>query len=433
MKRVDAWRGLKYTVLVLCALVTALWFAGCAPAKSSSTTTTSEAQATGPEVREGVVTFVDGTATTKQGDTWQPVAPGQRLPQGSVIKTGPDSILEIQFAFFGIVHLSPNTILSLDTIQITEQRKITSLELQAGSVTSKVAKLAGTDKYQIRTRVSNMGVRGTKFTVTLVTQESATVAVAEGSVALFPPGFDPVSLTSDQSGSGSMLAQSVADQVAEVSTKVVADTEVVISRSDTAKLDATIAALTSSLSGAAQVTNGQTPPEVAAALKAYQGAIAANQPDSKSLGDASRKIFQQTIDLKIPDVLPNPGADTQAAKTLAQPVAIEPKANESIDVNTVDAITFRWRAVQGAQSYKIEFWSKVKGEKKVVKKWTTEETSVSFDEFNTVDVGQFYWSVQALGKTRDEEGTVLQSTFTITKIGTLRTPKVKTLEAPKIK
>ena len=108
---------------------------------------------------------------------------GLPLKPGDTVKTGTDGICELGITNVGSVILTENSEARVDAVERGGGRAIVSL--LAGSVVSKIQKLAKPDSFLVRTPSLVCGVRGTVFKVSLNT-DAFSLQVADGAVSVFP-------------------------------------------------------------------------------------------------------------------------------------------------------------------------------------------------------------------------------------------------------
>lgn len=184
------------------------------------------ANANAQDVKQGVVTVVriHGTATyTADGTTWEPLMAGAILHSGAVIKTDPDSTVDIVLgqkaaavsqgggtgmnnaaayasgqpptstgftaaAQQNVIRILGGAELAIDKLTFSdtgaETVSDTELDLRAGKIFGNVKKISAMSKYEIKTPTGVAGVRGTSFTM----GADGTVIVYSGSVVLSFPG-----------------------------------------------------------------------------------------------------------------------------------------------------------------------------------------------------------------------------------------------------
>jgi hypothetical protein len=111
------------------------------------------------------VTLVEGSATsTAKGATApRPLASGDELAEGEIIQTGADGRLELLLDTGSILRFGPSTRSELSILPKTGGSF--RLKLVAGNFWAKVAKLLGTDKFEVETENGVSGVRGTEFRI----------------------------------------------------------------------------------------------------------------------------------------------------------------------------------------------------------------------------------------------------------------------------
>lgn len=119
----------------------------------------------------GRVKSVTGVATVTRGkDKPAQLAPGQLLRVSDVIQTGKDSALGITFLDNSRFAVGPNTNLALNQFEfdkITQRGRFES-QLNKGTiavVSGQIAKEKGADAMRVRTPVSVLAARGTRFVV----------------------------------------------------------------------------------------------------------------------------------------------------------------------------------------------------------------------------------------------------------------------------
>ena len=119
----------------------------------------------------GRVKSVTGVATVTRGkDKPAQLAPGQRLRVSDVIQTGKDGALGITFIDNSRFAVGPNTNLALNQFEFdkTTQRGRFESQLNKGTiavVSGQIAKEKGADAMRVRTPVSVLAARGTRFVV----------------------------------------------------------------------------------------------------------------------------------------------------------------------------------------------------------------------------------------------------------------------------
>jgi FecR protein len=164
------------------------------------------AKADAQDAKQGIATIIRirGTATYTTGDgTWQPLAVGATLGAGAVIKTDPDSAVDIVLSdkvahapFVtanaagvvaidnsggpvrpatsynstvqqNVIRMAGGTTLAIDKLTFTDTGadtvSDTELDLQSGKIFGSVKKLSAMSKYEVKTPVGVAGIRGTTY------------------------------------------------------------------------------------------------------------------------------------------------------------------------------------------------------------------------------------------------------------------------------
>jgi len=85
-----------------------------------------------------------------------------------------------------------------------------------------------------------------------------------------------------------------------------------------------------------------------------------------------------------------------AQERLAMPVALAPAAGTVVDMSGREALSLRWKPVEGATMYRIGIFRMQKGAQLNVVQKETRGTAVEIRELSRLDVGGFFWTLQAL-------------------------------------
>jgi len=134
------------------------------------------------------VTRLSGEVKYESGGHSKDATLGQFLAPGDRIKTGDGSTAEVQISNHATLLLQSNSAVGIDTLDSSPY----TVQLDSGALVANVAKLAGGDRFRVRSGNSIIVVKGTRF---LVRQSEETrIAVSEGTVALLPTGVDPEDL-----------------------------------------------------------------------------------------------------------------------------------------------------------------------------------------------------------------------------------------------
>ena len=132
-----------------------------------------DAQAQQTRAGKAEVRNVRGSAKYSQGGgVWVPLKVGTVLRAGSVVQTGPDTIVDFFLGDNGpVVRMTGETQLGFDKLSImgggVEPVIETQLNITNGRILGNVKKLAAASNYTIKTPTGQAGVRGTDYEVTV--------------------------------------------------------------------------------------------------------------------------------------------------------------------------------------------------------------------------------------------------------------------------
>ncbi|MEO8513388.1 MAG: FecR family protein [Ignavibacteria bacterium] len=122
---------------------------------------------------------VDTSVTTKTGQ----LEKNNVLKLGEEITTGDNSNLELEFWDGSTIKMGPNSKIKISG-DMCDRR--TLIEQTTGKVWTKVKKLLGGQKYEVKTDRNGGGVRGTEFSIE-ITGDEEIIRVFEGSFEVHPP------------------------------------------------------------------------------------------------------------------------------------------------------------------------------------------------------------------------------------------------------
>lgn len=114
---------------------------------------------------------------------WEPVTPGEKLPEGTTVRTADNSEVDLETARGHRFHIKSETVFELTSMQDDE----TKTRLEKGSVLSKVKHLKGNESFAIQTPTAVCAVRGTEFETT-ANEQGTLVAVYKGLVGVSAMG-----------------------------------------------------------------------------------------------------------------------------------------------------------------------------------------------------------------------------------------------------
>jgi hypothetical protein len=150
-------------------------------------------------VEKGVakVVAVQGAAEVSlDGTSWAPLAKGERLGEGALVRTAPGGAADLDLGRNGsLLRVMPGSTVAFSalTYERTSIETIinTQLELRTGRLMGHVQKLSAASKYEVKTPAVVAGIRGTRYDITA----EGKVVVAEGSVVVVALGKDGTTLT----------------------------------------------------------------------------------------------------------------------------------------------------------------------------------------------------------------------------------------------
>ena len=155
---------------------------------------------------EGIVNFIAGEVLLKSSSGESKAKVGDFVSEGMTVLTGTGSAVDIFFNENVIRILEKSTVEIRELYQETGSgNEFTGLFIEEGKVFSKVArKLAPGEKYQVITKTTVAGVRGTEFLVE-ETDEGSRIACIEGAVAVKKADEDDSKLISVEAGNEAVL------------------------------------------------------------------------------------------------------------------------------------------------------------------------------------------------------------------------------------
>jgi len=137
----------------------------------------------------GTIDYIEGEVTlTRAGKVIKDPNIDDQLLSGDLIKTAGDGMLIIAFVkstgMNGTLTVTPRTSLYLKLETVKGQPK-TTIDLIAGSLGSKVAKIVGSPTMSVQTSGALMGIRGTEYEVAVSVNDSVLVTCVEGHVVCY--------------------------------------------------------------------------------------------------------------------------------------------------------------------------------------------------------------------------------------------------------
>jgi len=136
------------------------------------------------------VSYLDGKASVTTGGKTGALAKGATVHENDVIETQPGAKVELEMKDGSVVRVGPASKLELKAAHFGDTgEKSFSAKLMFGRVWSKVSGLIGKEsKFEVETDNAVAGVRGTTFRIDAKADKSMLVRVYAGSVAMAPGG-----------------------------------------------------------------------------------------------------------------------------------------------------------------------------------------------------------------------------------------------------
>ncbi len=132
--------------------------------------------------RAAVATFVKGIVKAS-GKTERKLTSGDFIYETDVIETGPKARIHLYLNTSTVVNIGPDSKVEIEQINRAMSGRLqTSIRLRRGQIFSKLKKLKKDQAFQVKTQTFTAGVRGTEFLSETSEDDSAKVAVNEGSV-----------------------------------------------------------------------------------------------------------------------------------------------------------------------------------------------------------------------------------------------------------
>ncbi len=116
-------------------------------------------------------------------------------------------------------------------------------------------------------------------------------------------------------------------------------------------------------------------------------------------------------------------------RPLPLPEVLSPADGNIVDMRDSNALNFRWRPVKDATLYRIGLYHMKKGIYHNILTKETGDTAIAMTELERLDVGDFYWTLQALevraGRTVERRSPEVRSRFSITLGGPAQKPEIQ--------
>lgn len=178
-----------------------------------------------PGYMQAMITFITGDVFRLEEGEWIYAEIGEFLEEDDSIQVESDSHCEIQFGDRAVVRVESDTELALSSVFMQPGESKIGIDLAVGSVLVKVQKLAGGEKFNVKTQSTVCGVRGTEFSVKSEPGVETILAVKEGAVTVLPPELDIEELVKKAGENGETVA-AILENIEASASVVVADEEI---------------------------------------------------------------------------------------------------------------------------------------------------------------------------------------------------------------
>jgi outer membrane protein assembly factor BamB len=285
--------------------------------------------------RNAVIVFVEGRVECQlsEGGAWLPASIGDEVPEKARLRTGAASSCQLQFGQASIVMIAPNSVLYARAVQLAKSRNAVEIELFAGSVLSKVHKLADKgDRFQVRTKYAVCAVRGTQFLVSCEDGRSTKVGVREGRVAIVPASYDESQFASAKASD----VESAVESIMKNSPVVEANQEARITDQSLRATEPSIAKATAALASGQAVSSALA--EYLAAAPQGAAAIQVQSAETRrSLEAAESLTIRETLPAKVMPPTSATPAGSAAPAAPASPAAPKVPASPAAAVSASPA------------------------------------------------------------------------------------------------
>jgi outer membrane protein assembly factor BamB len=291
--------------------------------QAASKAATPAAQPARQPVGRAVITFLSGEVSMKTSGDWQPAEIGTGLTEAASLKTGTESLCELQLGSTALVRIAENTVVALNELTLEPRKSQVSIGMIVGTVVCKVNALTTGERFQVSTPSAVCGVRGTEFVVNINDQNQLLLGVQKGQVAVLPPWADFRVLRAELKEKADVIDPLV-DQVNETA-RVVKENQQIVVRAATVrawqKVFAPIEDKVNALSARAKKGEDITKDDVTAistSLEPLETSLAKPLESSTALAAATTTILTQTANMRFREIpeaaaLPSASSNTQAA------------------------------------------------------------------------------------------------------------------------
>ena len=134
----------------------------------------------GPEKNNLTVQAVIGDVTvTVDGADKSPQA-GDKILENSVIKTGQSSLIDVNYADYGVIRINENSIML-----VSDLKQDSMVELKKGKIFAVLSKLKKNTQFRVKTTTTVAAIRGTSFRIS-ADEKKSRIDVLAGTVKVNP-------------------------------------------------------------------------------------------------------------------------------------------------------------------------------------------------------------------------------------------------------
>jgi outer membrane protein assembly factor BamB len=311
------------------------------PAPAPATPAAPPAQQAPSPGGRAVITFLSGDVSTRTTADWQPAEIGMELTQSAALKTGAESLCELQLASTAVVRVNEKTTLTLNELSLEQKNARVGLGMVVGTVVCKVNELATNERFQVSTPSGVCGVRGTEFVVNVSEQKQLLLGVQKGQVAVLPPWADFQALRTELKGNDDVIVP-LEQQVNETARVVTANQQLVVTTATVrawqktfAPIEDKVNALSDRAKKGEEITK-EAVAEITTTLEPLEPSLARPLSISTPLAAATAAVLTQAATMQFRD-LPGAAPVQGTSPTSQVPATAQPAALVTVTVTAQPA------------------------------------------------------------------------------------------------
>ncbi|HNY16711.1 MAG TPA: FecR family protein [Treponemataceae bacterium] len=166
-----------------------------------------------------------------------------------------------------------------------------------------------------------------------------------------------------------------------------------------------------------------------AEISAHRTSCSVALPSDKAAGKYFWKV--SLLDAQGTVRSESPTASFSVREPLVPPEPLSPTKGAVLDLNTINALHFEWKAAPGAESYELTLSRMTAGIAQSIETWRTNETALTTKDFSRLAFDSFSWSLVAVRKNADgteSKSDAAVSFFKITQGKRLSVPTIKVMK-----